>query len=114
MTTHDEILRLEQRLLDPLQRRDPDRLAELLDDEFVEYGGSGRVFDKAEALEAMRATPERTFELDGFRVRELAPGCVLATYRVASGGIRSLRSSIWRRRGSAWRVVFHQGTVSAR
>ena len=58
----------------------------------------------------MRATPERSFAMEEFRARELAPGCVLATFRVVGDGVRSLRSSIWLRRDGEWRMVFHQGT----
>lgn len=110
MSLEELILEREQRLVDPERRRQPDRIRDLLDDDFVEHGSSGRVFTKAEALAAMASAPGRAPALEGFQVRELAPGCALATFRTAEGGRRSLRCSIWRLRGGEWRVLFHQGT----
>ena len=48
----------------------------------------------------------------------LAPGVVLATYRLArsdsADGVPEyfLRSSIWKLIGKRWQMVFHQGTTS--
>jgi ribonuclease HI len=39
---------------------------------------------------------------------------MLATYRATSGQRTSLRSSLWRRDGGTWQLVFHQGTLAAR
>jgi hypothetical protein len=55
---------------------------------------------------------------DGSRTSVLAPGVVLATYRLAwsEGGYeapkQSLRSSIWKLIEGRWQMVFHQGTPS--
>lgn len=110
MSLEDLLLELEQRFMIPEQRRNPRRLADLLDDDFIEHGSSGRVFTKAEVLAMMSAAPERTFAVEDFHVRELAPGCALATFRVLSDGARSLRCSLWHRRGGEWKMAFQQGT----
>ena len=105
------LLELEQRFMDPEHRHHPEQIAELLDDSFVEHGSSGRVFTKPEVLALMSGdTAERTFAVEDFRIRELAPGCALATSCVLTDGARSLRSSIWHQSGGTWKMVFHQGT----
>jgi hypothetical protein len=87
--------------------------AALLADEFVEFGASGKVWNKQEIVAAMaRWQPiERTFE--DFAVRELGPSLCLVTYRLIDVGHRSssLRSSLWRYDGESWRMIFHQGTL---
>ena len=98
-----ELLALEQRLADRV------RVEELLADEFVEIGSSGSVYDKSQALAAIRAEPSRRIPIQEFGVRSLTPDVALATYCAAG----SLRSSIWIRSGGSWRIVFHQGTPSS-
>jgi hypothetical protein len=110
---------LEERLLQSDVRRSPAAVGDLLADEFVEFGSSGRVFDKRQIIEALRgeATRSQRSVLE-FRTSVLAPGVVLATYRLASSDghsetpAQSLRSSIWKLIGERWQMVFHQGTPS--
>lgn len=110
----DEIYTLERALLQPEVRRSAGRLDALLDDDFREFGASGRMYGKADILRSLPAEDPAAYEIGEFEVRPLCGGVVLATYRVVrtSGGTAaaSLRSSIWKHDGSAWRVVFHQGT----
>lgn len=120
MEPHDELRRLEERLLEPQVRRSPAEVAELLADEFSEIGASGRALDKAAVLQSLAAEEPVQRSMTQFRVTLLAPGVALATYRIdaviASSGASSasLRSSIWRRDGGRWRIVFHQGTPVSR
>ena len=105
----DEIRLLEEELLDPKVRGDGDRLDALLDADFVEFGSSGTVYTKAQCIAAILAEPARlpiAVALNDFSARVLAPHIVLVTFRLA----QSLRSSLWRRAGTGWRIVFHQGT----
>ncbi len=102
----DEILGLEQRLLLPEVRASAEALDALIDDAFVEFGSSGRTYTKADVIAQLQAAPDFAMTVTDFRVIALSPDVALATYR--TGG--SLRSSIWRREGEQWRIVFHQGT----
>ncbi|MEQ8745786.1 DUF4440 domain-containing protein [Pyruvatibacter sp.] len=109
----DEIRALEERLLSPEIRADADALNALLDDAFVEFGASGRVHTKADVIDWLAAAKDdgRRFTMHGdFAARLLSPDIALATYTVSDGPSRSLRSSIWTRRGGAWRLTFNQGT----
>jgi|SRR6185503_6573758 len=102
----DEIRELEEKLTTQAVRTSADVLDRLVSDEFVEFGSSGRVYTKRDVIAQMLAAPSTTFRVDDFRVLALTPDVALATYRTG----RSLRSSLWRREGQAWRIVFHQGT----
>ncbi len=110
---------LEERLLQADVRSSAAVVGDLLADSFVEFGCSGRVFDKQQIIDALRAeAPTSQRSVLDFRTTVLAPGVVLATYRLTrSAGegeapTHSLRSSIWTLAGERWQMVFHQGTVS--
>ncbi|HET7541691.1 MAG TPA: DUF4440 domain-containing protein [Polyangiaceae bacterium] len=103
----DEIRDCEEQLLTPAIRASQDELERLVSDQFVEYGSSGRVYDKQAVIAQMLSAPNISVAVSDFRVLELAAQVALATYRTGA----SLRSSIWRREGEQWRIVFHQGTV---
>ena len=46
----DELFELENKLLDPDLRRNPDKLASLIADDFLEFGSSGHAYDKKRIL----------------------------------------------------------------
>jgi hypothetical protein len=102
---------LETRLLDPAVRASREAVSRLLAEDFVEFASTGVVYDRAGILaalaaEAIAGAPQR--RLRDLTVRELSPDAVLVTYRAE----RSLRSSVWRRSGGGWQMLFHQGTPS--
>ncbi|AEA24158.1 DUF4440 domain-containing protein [Pseudonocardia benzenivorans] len=108
-----DVIECELRLLDPAVRTDPRRAAELLDPQFHEFGASGRVWDRAAALQVMAGGGGRRPLTDTMVATRLAADVVLLTYRTRRPGRTALRSSLWRRRdGGPWRVYFHQGTVA--
>jgi len=113
----EQLLECEKKLLDPSLRRNPEKLASLLDDDFVEFGSSGRTYDKKQVLHQLSRQVPAQVTIEEFRVVELTPSVVLATYRAraesADGKSQkySLRSSIWVERADGWKMVFHQGTL---
>jgi hypothetical protein len=114
----DHLRTLEERLLQPDVRRSAQAVASLLADEFVEFGSSGRVFDKTQIIAALRDEPPIERVLSDFGSTVLAPGVVLVTYRIARRTASDeppqhlLRSSIWKLMDGRWQMVFHQGTLS--
>lgn len=88
------------------------RVGAVLTDDFLEFGRSGTVYDKALLLDLLAqedgSTPPPT--VTDFAVKLLAPAVALVTYRTLTTKRETLRSSIWRREGKAWRMAFHQGT----
>lgn len=106
-----EVIGLELRLLDPWVRASAEAIAELLHEDFREFGASGRVWDKESIVPAVTADPGVPVTVGDMTAAWLAPDAVLLTYRVTRPGGRSLRSSVWRRAPAGWRLYFHQGTL---
>jgi hypothetical protein len=113
----ETIRQFEEQLLESTIRTSADAVASLLADDFVEFGSSGRVFNKQQIIESLQqeiGTCRRS--LQEFQTKILATGVILATYRVlrqADNGeppVTSLRSSIWKLIDGRWQMVFHQGT----
>jgi GNAT superfamily N-acetyltransferase len=109
---------LELRLLDPEVRSSAEEMTRLLADDFLEFGASGRMFDKALIVGSVSREEPVEFSVADFEVRLLAPEIALATYRLCSRTLAgesrrfSLRSSLWIRAGDRWLLRFHQGTLT--
>jgi hypothetical protein len=91
----------------------------LLADDFREIGSGGRIYSKAEALDAIRECQIIDYLFEDFRIFPVQPMCVIVTYiatvrRVRQGqehSGRAYRSSVWVQRGDRWVTVFHQASV---
>lgn len=106
---------LERELLVPGVRKSA-RVEALLAEDFVEFGSSGRTYAKADIIAALRDETPTAITATDFRLRMLTPDIALLTYRSwrhATPAAHALRSSLWRREGERWRMVFHQGTPTA-
>lgn len=117
-----ELVSLERALLDPTTRYDAGWLDAVLDDAMVEFGKSGRIYDKpaiTAALSAEKRQPAPAFRLTRPVLTMLGPDAALLTYRLDplqghgdTGAVPSLRSSVWRRSQKGWQLLFHQGTAA--
>ena len=106
-----EVVRRERQLLDPTVRVVGEQVEALLHPGFVEYGASGRVWDRPSIIDALALSPQVSSEVFDFSPVSLADNVVLLTYRLA-GSKPSLRSSVWvRDQKQNWRLRFHQGTM---
>ena len=111
------LLKFEQELLAPQVRASNVRLNELLADEFVEFGSSGRIWDKQSIIDelAQVESPENV-QVENFNVMSASDDAALVTYlcivRSASDDIlrKTNRSSLWKLIDGSWQLVFHQGT----
>ena len=106
---------LEERLLKPEIRRNPQELNLILADGFREFGSSGRVYSKVDILPALAAESSRQLTLMDFQCEFPAPGVALVTYRSTSiqnsdPPVQALRCSLWVQRENRWQMLFHQGT----
>lgn len=110
---------LERALHAPQVRADRERLAALLDEDFSEIGSSGQCYGRDAALQEIPLERAQVrVESDQYVVRPLAEGLAQVRYRSRyhlDGQAQRwvLRSSLWRRHGDGWRMVFHQGTPEA-
>jgi len=105
---------LERQLLVPWVRKS-ELVFELLAEEFVEFGSSGRQFTKAQIVGALQAEALVEVTASEFKVQLLSSQVALVTYRAQRHGeppVYTLRSSIWQQREGQWQMVFHQGTLA--
>lgn len=109
-STEATIERLERSHLKPDVRSSIEAVMNLLDEYYVEFGSSGRVFRRADYADS--PLPEDEMEMEDFRCVLLAPDVAHTTYRVVNltRGTVTNRSSIWRQENGAWKLYFHQGT----
>jgi hypothetical protein len=108
--------RLEEKLLNPVKRKSLPELQELLSDDFIELGSSGKIYNKQQVIDSLQNESSNQISMCEFNIKELTQGTVLVTYiseklNPQSGNKnKSLRSSIWKLTDGNWKIVFHQGT----
>ena len=118
LTLEEQLKQLEESLLHPDVPNSEQEVASLLADEFLEFGSSGKVYDKKQVLEALKVENAEQMTMTEFKAVPLSPDIILTTYRVnrLNTGTQqessSLRSSIWKFLENRWQMVFHQGTPS--
>jgi hypothetical protein len=101
---------LELSLLNYPTRQSREHLNEVIADEFVEFGSSGKVYNKQETLDFLTKESEKKFEIEDFKVVELSKDAMLAMYKITIDEDCSLRSSVWKLTRKKWQILFHQGT----
>ncbi len=107
---------LETRLHRHDVRNSSESVSELLADEFVEFGSSGKIYDKAVTVEGLKNEQvDEQIVVQDFSARHLVEDVVLVTYRsdklnTDQGKVSALRCSIWKLINGKWQMVFHQGT----
>lgn len=89
----------------------------MTEDTFWEVGASGRRYSRDHVLDVLEdrhqvdLALEDTWEAIDFACQELGRDTYLLTYTLLQGQRKTRRATIWRRSASAWKIVFHQGTV---
>ena len=81
-----------------------------LTDDFVEFGVSGRSYDRSSILEVPVDHIDVELPLADLDVRSLGRDAALVTYRTVQPRGTAHRTSVWRRDRGRWRLAFHQGT----
>ena len=96
-------------------RFDEERMEEVLAPDFFEFGRSGRIYSREDTLGIPRQEIPATLPLVDFKARLLSDNVAQVTYtsivHYEHGEERALRSSIWFRTDSGWKLRFHQGTA---
>ena len=115
--TNDALETELHRLESALARRDPSlldgdasTLFELIADDFVEFGASGRTWTAVEIRDALATEPARDVPMEDFAVARIAPSVALVTYR-SRDPRHAKRSSMWIRRNGRWVMRFHHATL---
>ena len=120
METHEDLAELLQKLEELLHvqsvRSTAQELDKLLADEFFELGVSGKIWTRESVIQTLKSESFSKRSMSDFKLSILAPEIALVTYRAHRFATEdrpsadSLRSSIWKRIGPGWKMVFHQGT----
>jgi hypothetical protein len=119
----ERIAALELSLLQTPTRSDRAYLEQVLDNDMVEFGKSGTIYDKRSIIQALEgersdAAPADHLEIVDAKAVLLSADTVLFTYRLqirlgsAAEAVASLRSSVWKKADGVWRLLFHQGTAA--
>jgi len=116
-----QILALEEKLLHTDMQKNPLLLDELLAESFEEISSSGIATSRQAVVDwLMNKNISDRWLLTNFRIIELTADIVLAIYhaqKVVDSHIAvnvSTRSSIWKRHGIHWKMVFHQASNSTK
>ncbi len=87
----------------------------MTEETFREVGASGRIYNREyvlNVLEERYANPHvDKWETKDFKCQELANNIYLLTYTLLQDERVTRRTTIWRRHGSDWKIVYHQGTI---
>ncbi len=93
----------------------PEKFAQLVAPEFWEVGASGNRYSRDFALKVLTERQEppdaAAWRTDDWHVMEAGQHNYLLTYTLFQPGRVTRRLSVWRRLGSSWQVIYHQGTV---
>ena len=104
------VLDLERELQTAECRRDRERLARLLADDFTEVGASGTAWDKSSILDMLGTEGSVEIEVIEPVGRVIGPDYVLLQWISRTSRMRARRTSLWRRTNTGWELVHHQGT----
>jgi hypothetical protein len=113
-------------ILEELKRREPifhrpelgttrGDFENMTDPSFWEVGASGRRYSREFILDTLENRVlqgyEDVWETLDFHCLQIAPENYLVTYTLLQGARVTRRATLWRRTGSGWKIVYHQGTV---
>jgi hypothetical protein len=112
-----ELVAKEEQLLKNSIRNDPSKIAELIEESYVEFTAAGKQINYRPG--ELFGTVEGELYIDSSSVKmvDLSEDCKLLLYVAAKVNkntrIKSNHSSIWRRTDRKWKIVFHQATSSS-
>lgn len=115
------ILQLENDLLKSEIRKSPQKISEIVTNDFIEFTSSGGEYHykSGEVFQEENDNHELFWQIVDFKIRKLSDGCILAIYKVIKHNETnenkkySLRSSIWKCYDGKWKMLFHQGTLTS-
>jgi hypothetical protein len=111
----NELTRLEQLFHHPAKDTSGFVFESMTEPDFWEIGASGKRYSREFVLRVLAersANPSDVkWQLSNAHCLEIAPDNFLLTYTLMQETRVTLRSTIWRRHGENWKIVYHQGTV---
>ena len=105
---------LEEKLWKAETRFDRDWMDTILSSDFFEIGRSGRTYTREMTICCQPSEIPAELPLSNFNIRLITENIALVTYisfvNYRTGLEKGLRSSIWSKQSSKWKLEFHQGT----
>ncbi len=90
-------------------------LLNMTTDDFWEIGASGKTYDRNLIIETLLErykTPEPDdWSCSNFSIRQIGEDLYQLNYVLQQPNRLTRRTTLWRKTGEAWRIVFHQGTI---
>lgn len=111
----DLILRYEQDFFDVDFCSNAANLERRLSFDFIEYGRSGRIYDRQDIIAYLLNRKEcPNLEIHHFSIKKMCGDIILAHYLSIDPSLNQCtrRSSVWRKEDGLWKLLFHQGTPS--
>lgn len=116
------ILQLENDLLKSEIRKSPQKINEILADDFIEFTSSGSEYHykSGDVFQEQNDNHELFLQIIDFKIKQLSDDCILAMYKIIKHNEPnenkkySLRSSIWKCYNRKWKMLFHQGTLTSK
>ena len=105
------IFDLENALLTDEVRKSTDKLNQLISDNFVEFGSSGKIYKKSDILKFLPKEEFKKITITDFEIISSRKDEVSVHYKSNSENNITLRSSIWKKEEGNWKIIFHQGTI---
>src|SRR5262245_52650499 len=110
----ERVRQLEESLWQTEYRFDRAYMDATLAADFLEFGRSGRVYNRDEILNSESGAIVAKLPLSRFHVRLITEDVALVSYisEVTCGETieRANRSSVWSKQPTGWKLRFHQGT----
>lgn len=86
-----------------------------MDADYWEVGASGTRYSRQDVLDVLEKRGgviiEQAWQTKDFYCREIASGNYLLSYTLIQGGRITRRTTLWRRTGEGWQILYHQGTI---
>ena len=101
---------LEIELLTREVRENPRRIAELLHDQFEEFGKSGKTYDKRCIVEELPTVEYLEIQISKIETTEHSENVIMLKYQSTMSGLKANRTSIWVSVNRKWQMIHHQGT----
>lgn len=108
----DRVLELEKSLFKYEYMSDITYLDEIIDDNFIEVGKSGKKYNKEDVINDLSIVKkDRRITIYNFTCEKLSEDIYLAHYITKSDEGNIYRTSIWRKEYHRVKIVFHQASL---
>jgi len=110
------LISLEKKLHSFDSRASREKLNILLSEDFHEIGASGKTYGKNETIDLLIKSKSYEIVATDFELKKLSSDIMQLIYKAKSkGGLTdtryTVRSSLWKKNGHHWQMIFHQGTI---